>query len=59
MTEKARAVVDEFERLSPDEQTQAYLAIEQIWKGQDDNLTSDPPTSHPARKFPSIGPRTD
>jgi hypothetical protein len=37
MTEPAKAVVDGFERLTPDEQTQVYLAIEQIWKGQQDD----------------------
>jgi hypothetical protein len=45
MTEQAKAVVDGFERLTPDEQTQVYLAIEQIWKGQqDDGEASDAPT---------------
>jgi hypothetical protein len=45
MTEQAKAVANGFERLSPEEQTQVYLAIEQIWKGQqDDGEASNAPT---------------
>jgi hypothetical protein len=45
MTEQAKAVVDGFERLSPEEQTQAFLVIEQIWKSQqDDGEASNSPT---------------
>jgi hypothetical protein len=45
MTEQAKAVVDGFERLTPEEQTQVYLAIEQIWKDQqDDGEASNSPT---------------
>jgi hypothetical protein len=37
--------VDGFERLTPDEQTQAFLAIEQIWKDQqDDGGANNAPT---------------
>jgi hypothetical protein len=50
MTEQAKAVVDGFERLSPEEQTQVYLAIEQIWKGQqEDGEASNSPT-HASRE---------
>ena len=45
MTEQAKAVVDGFERLSPEEQTQAFLAIENFWKDlQDDGGASNSPT---------------
>ena len=32
MTSRAKAVVEAFEHLTPEEQMEAYLAIEKIWK---------------------------
>jgi hypothetical protein len=37
MTSQVKAVVEAFERLTPDEQIAAYLEIEKIWKDQQNN----------------------
>ena len=37
MTSRVKAVVEAFEHLTPDEQIEAYLAIEKIWKDQQNN----------------------
>jgi hypothetical protein len=45
MTGQVKAVVEAFERLTPDEQIEAYLAIEELWKEQqDDGAESNVPT---------------
>jgi len=37
MTSRAKAVVEAFEHLTPEEQMEVYLAIEKIWKDQQSN----------------------
>jgi hypothetical protein len=45
MTSRVKAVVESFERLTPDEQIAAYLEIEMIWKNQQNNgVESNSPT---------------
>jgi hypothetical protein len=45
MTNQVKAVVEAFERLTPDEQIDAYLDIEKIWKDQQNNgVESNSPT---------------
>jgi len=45
MPSQVKAVVEAFERLTPDEQIEAYLAIEKIWRSQqDDGVESNSPT---------------
>jgi hypothetical protein len=42
---QVEAAVEAFEHLAPDEQLEAYLAIEQIWKNQQNNgVESNSPT---------------
>jgi hypothetical protein len=49
MTSGAKAVVEAFEHLSPDEQIDAYLEIERIWKEQQNNGTEG---NSPTRQSP-------
>jgi len=45
MTSRVEAVVEAFERLTPNEQIAAYLEIEKIWKDQQNNgVESNSPT---------------
>jgi hypothetical protein len=45
MTSQVKAVVEAFERLTPDEQIAAYLEIEKIWRDQQNNgVESNSPT---------------
>ena len=45
MTSRVKAVVEAFENLTPDEQIDAYLEIEKIWKDQQNNgVESNSPT---------------
>jgi hypothetical protein len=45
MTSQVKAVVEAFEHLTPDEQIDAYLEIEIIWKNQQNNgVASNSPT---------------
>ena len=46
MTSRAKAVVEAFEHLTPDEQIDAYLEIEQIWKDQQNNGTESNSPTH-------------
>jgi ribosomal protein S12 methylthiotransferase accessory factor YcaO len=46
MTDQAKAVVEAFERLTTEEQTQAYLMIEKLWKGQQGNGTASNMPTH-------------
>jgi hypothetical protein len=55
MTEQAKFVVDGFRHLTPDEQTQAFLEVEKIWKDQQDDATaSNAPTPAPQEKGPGL-----
>jgi hypothetical protein len=45
MTDRAADVVDRFRQLTPDEQVEAYLDIERLWRDlQDDGVASNAPT---------------
>jgi hypothetical protein len=45
MTERAADVVDRFRRLTPDEQVEAYIDIEGLWRElQEDGAVSNTPT---------------
>ena len=48
MSSQVKAVVEAFVRLTTNEQIEAYLAIEKIWKSQqDDGVESNSPTHQP------------
>jgi hypothetical protein len=47
MTRAAQDVIDRFKLLSPDEQTAAYIEIEEAWKSLPDGGTLTPQSSSP------------